>query len=305
MGDAMTEADILKVLRTRFGPPTYAFLSHVRNGTGFARTTVRTADALAMGLWPSRGVELHGFEVKVSRGDWLHELKQPEKAEEIGRYCDRWWIAAPKGVVDVAEIPPAWGLITLDGGKTKFAKPAEKLDPKPMDRLMLAAILRGACESMPAPALLATERAEGHREGVLAGELSAQQDIAEAKDALQKFRKFVNDFEKASGLSLSNRWDYEGREIGEAVYRVLHGEDKKIERRLADLRAHAAQILEGIDKEIAKKEEPNGPRPDPQRRDRVHTQALDRSGRRAPGDRGVPFWSAGEADAACARVGGA
>jgi len=253
-----TEYDILTAVRARFGPPAYAFLSHVRNGTGFSRATVRTADALAMGLWPSRGVELYGFEVKVSRGDWLHELKQPEKAAEIGAYCDRWFIAAPKGIVEIAEMPPAWGLIEVDGGKTRFLKPAEKLDPKPMDRLMLAAILRRACESLPPPALLARERAEGHREGALAGQVGAQEDIKEAKDALQKFRKFVNDFEKASGLSLSNRWDYEGKEIGEAVFRVLHGEDKKIERRLSLLRDHAAEILAGIEREIGKKEPPSG-----------------------------------------------
>jgi len=32
-----------------------------------------------MDLWPSGGLEIHGHEVKVSRSDWLRELKEPEK----------------------------------------------------------------------------------------------------------------------------------------------------------------------------------------------------------------------------------
>jgi hypothetical protein len=47
-----------------------------------------------MSLWPSRGIELHGIEIKVSRNDWLKELGDPAKADEIARFCDRWWVAA-------------------------------------------------------------------------------------------------------------------------------------------------------------------------------------------------------------------
>ena len=33
----------------------------------------RYADAIAMNLWPSRGLAVHGFEIKISRGDWQRE----------------------------------------------------------------------------------------------------------------------------------------------------------------------------------------------------------------------------------------
>ena len=64
-----TEDGLCKLLRYRFCQPEWAFLSQVRNGTGYLRTT-RTADALAMSLWPSRGLHLYGFEIKVRKSDW-------------------------------------------------------------------------------------------------------------------------------------------------------------------------------------------------------------------------------------------
>src|ERR1019366_7824171 len=88
----ITEADVLSALAKRYPPPGYAFLQHVRNRTGYGGG-VRTADALAMSLWASQGMYLHGFEVKVSRSDWVREIKSPEKADEIAKFCDRWWVA--------------------------------------------------------------------------------------------------------------------------------------------------------------------------------------------------------------------
>jgi hypothetical protein len=35
----------------------------------------RHADVVVMGLWPSRGLKLMGFEIKAGRGDWLGELR--------------------------------------------------------------------------------------------------------------------------------------------------------------------------------------------------------------------------------------
>lgn len=139
---------IFEALRKRYAPPSWAYFEEVRNGTGYARKTTRTADGLALSLWPSRGLELHGIEVKVHRSDWLRELDEPEKAEEIGRFCDRWWLACTPGVVaDLAEVPIAWGLLEWDGKRWKSKREAPKREPEPLDRLMLASLLRQASES--------------------------------------------------------------------------------------------------------------------------------------------------------------
>jgi len=141
-------SSIFDALRKRFAHPEWAYFEEVRNGTGFSRRTTRTADGLAFSTWPSRGLELHGIEVKVSRGDWLREKGDPEKAEEIARFCDRWWLAVTPKVLDVAEVPPAWGLIEWDGKRWRTHRDASKRqDVQPLDRLMLAAILRKASES--------------------------------------------------------------------------------------------------------------------------------------------------------------
>ena len=64
-----TESDLTDALKARFCLPAWAFFPAVRNAAGFDAN--RTADGIAMSLWPSRGLEVYGFEIKVSRGDWL------------------------------------------------------------------------------------------------------------------------------------------------------------------------------------------------------------------------------------------
>lgn len=135
-------------LRERFAAPEWAYFEEVRNGTGWTRRVTRTADALAFGLWPSRGLELHGIEIKSARSDWKNELANPAKAEEIGRFCDRWWLVTEEKVAHLEEIPPAWGWMVFDGKKLKMWKDAPKREAQPIDRPMLAAILRKASESI-------------------------------------------------------------------------------------------------------------------------------------------------------------
>jgi hypothetical protein len=113
----MTASDIERELMKRYPSGEYAYFSQVRNGTGFPRET-RTADAMVLSLWPSRGLELYGFEIKVSRSDWLSELKNPKKAEELSQYCDYWYIVAPSDIVEIGELPATWGLMAWNGTPT-------------------------------------------------------------------------------------------------------------------------------------------------------------------------------------------
>lgn len=64
----ITAADIEAALARIYSQPEWAILFDVGNATGGRAT--RRADAVAMSLWPSRGLELYGFEIKVSRADW-------------------------------------------------------------------------------------------------------------------------------------------------------------------------------------------------------------------------------------------
>lgn len=151
----------------------WVLLPQVPDSTGAG--SGRTADALAFNAWPSRGLELHGFELKTHRGDWLRELKKPAKAESIFKYCDRWWIVIPdegphQRAVRSGELPSTWGLLVVDSkDRIKVATAAPKLKPRPLDRAFLASVLRrlAACE---APAgKLASACAAAREEGVQAG----------------------------------------------------------------------------------------------------------------------------------------
>ncbi len=59
----VTADDLWKALPRRYPQTEYALFSQVRNATGFA-SRIRTADAIALSLWPSRGLALYGFEFK-------------------------------------------------------------------------------------------------------------------------------------------------------------------------------------------------------------------------------------------------
>lgn len=153
-----TERMMLDLIRQRYSQisqgagPRYVVAEHVRNCAGFggygSNPTLRTADAMAVDLWPSTGNLIHGIEVKVSRSDWLTELKDPEKAEAFRPYCDHWWLAVPDAAIVRDDLPEGWGLLAVGrDGKLRARKQAPKLDRQPMPFGMVASLLRAAVKT--------------------------------------------------------------------------------------------------------------------------------------------------------------
>lgn len=85
--------------------------------------------------------QLHGHEVKVSRSDWLAELRDPTKADAWKRYCDRWWLVAPRDVVR-DDLPDGWGHIAPTGTGLRVVVRAPLLDPEPMPTTTRAQLMR-------------------------------------------------------------------------------------------------------------------------------------------------------------------
>lgn len=138
---------VIDLLRARFGGSGAICMTEVGNATGAG--VGRWADLVAMETWPSRGLVIHGVEVKVSKYDWLREKAAPEKAEAIHRYCDFWWLAVTPGVVaDLAEVPDGWGAFEarIDlAGKPELAvlRPAvRQARAESVPRVFVAAMLR-------------------------------------------------------------------------------------------------------------------------------------------------------------------
>ena len=179
-----TSEDMIALLRARYAAPEYAFLPQVRSRTGYGGP-IRTADAMAMSLYPSRGLLLHGFEVKVSRSDWLRELKEPDKAEEMARHCDRWWIVVnDERVVAPGELPPTWGLLVPRRAALTVKVDAPPLEAAPMTRAFMAALMRNvadASKGMIAESEIAGRLAEARAEGEARATLDATRELERLK----------------------------------------------------------------------------------------------------------------------------
>ena len=140
-----TERMMLDLLNDRYSQtvgngPRFARAEHVKSDAGFDAR--RTADYIAMDMWPSKGLALHGHEVKVSRSDWLCELRDPTKAEAFRQFMDFWWlVVSDKGIVR-NDLPEGWGLMAVSGNRLRVVKPAPRLTPEPLPKPLLACLLR-------------------------------------------------------------------------------------------------------------------------------------------------------------------
>jgi hypothetical protein len=241
---SLTEGDITEALKKRYKSPEYAFLPQIRNQTGFGRVT-RTADGVAMSLWPSRGLTLTGFEIKCYRGDWLSELKNPEKAEEIMQYCDFWYVVCPApvnghSVIQEGEVPATWGLMNVyESGTLKVIKTAPQLEAKEVSKKFLAAILRGVDGYCAPLAAVDKARERGVREGIESERKKSERESESYRIQIADLNRDIREFEKASGVSL--RWQA-GR-MGKAVGLFLDGGARKaMEKQLFDLQ-HTARCI--------------------------------------------------------------
>lgn len=211
---AMTAAQVREHLRKRYAPPEWALLEEVRNTTG-AGYAERYADAVAMNLWPSRGMEVLGFEIKVRRSDWLNELKQPSKSAPIQKFCDRWWVVAGGGnIVSGGELPPTWGLMVVSHDRLVVTKEAPKLDAAPLDRGFIASVLRRSAEAVTATIAGDESYDRGYKAGHEAGKAAGERNAKYGLDELRLLRESLAAFKKASGLDITR---YNGAELGEAV----------------------------------------------------------------------------------------
>lgn len=254
----MEEDDILSILSTKYQLPYWVFIREFRNATGFDAT--RSADALAFGMYRSRGQVLIAFEKKVSRSDWLRELKDPDKAEPIAQYCDYFNVVVPAfGIARIEELPIPWGLMVVDRQKRKVtvAKKAELLKAAPFSRPFLCALVKQAIDVMRAPSEheLREAHAQGFKEGVEQGERECKWKI----DQLTKLQATVEEFEKASGVHVNS---YDGPKIGAAVAvvrQVLAGDDRTL-RELQWAERELTSALEQVKTGVAAFEKLKGAR---------------------------------------------
>lgn len=243
-----TAEDVLKRLEVRYAPPEWVLLSQVGNGTGWRQ--YRWMDALAMNLWPSRGMSLIGFEIKVRRGDWLTELRNPEKQESHFRFCSSIYLVTPPEdetghtVACESEIPEAWGWLEARTGKAsvcvkKDAPPTERIEPTWQ---FVAAILRRVAASTVRTTSIDDKMNEKYVEGRKAGE----RDAEGTRQQLDRLVSKLREFQEASGIDVLNEWNMGN--IGDAVRALRDGDPvKRAEKLLNIINSHSRDLRQFLD----------------------------------------------------------
>lgn len=240
----LTACDVLAIIEKNYGSPAYALLHEVGNSTGYRCN--RHADAVAMSLWPSRGIFLRGFEVKVDRQDWLHEVRNPRKSAEVQQYCSYWdVVVSDDSIVQLSEVPETWGLLVAEpkGRKLRTLKAAPKLDAKPLDIGFVASVLRRA--AVVQKELMQSEyqrgRADGAKDAPCEADQNLRNEMANLKRKNDHLTIAIDNFEKASGVKI-DMWS--GSRVGQAFleymqlthqYRSAEGAINQMERGATDL----------------------------------------------------------------------
>lgn len=150
-----TERDMLDLLLTRYNTERQGTIAdrwvraeHVRSTqSNYELTSI--ADFIAIDKYRSSQA-MHGHEVKVSRSDWLSELRDPTKAERVKRFCNFWWLVVPDAsIVKPGELPEDWGLMVKAGSNLRTKVKAPEMDTEPLTLDFIAgltsAVQRTAC----------------------------------------------------------------------------------------------------------------------------------------------------------------
>lgn len=111
----------------------YVHLKNFRPSMGW-KGELRYLDLWVLELSPASGMMAHAVEVKISRTDWLRELKLPLKRRPAEACSNFMWAAAPLGLIKPEELPPFWGLMEIDPDaihayeRVKMTHPADHRD---------------------------------------------------------------------------------------------------------------------------------------------------------------------------------
>ncbi len=211
----MTDTDsLLRLIRRRHEGPGWQVFTELANGTGSRAR--RRADAVAMAMWPSLGMEIHGYECKISRGDARKELIDIGKADAVGKFCDFWWlVVSDPAIIDGLILPAQWGVLAPRDRVLRIVRPAKKRKTSPVDRPFVAAMLRSVTEHW-VPRSKHHEVVDAQQRLI---EEAVQQERACGRDddkrEMERLRKAVKEFEVASGVQVANGWSM--KDIGASV----------------------------------------------------------------------------------------
>lgn len=115
---ALTSKEISQALTSKYSNygryEKYAIFPELRIGTGFSDSAEQRIDFFVLALTPSLKYEKIAFEIKVGRGDFLKEIKNPVKRRQALLFSNRFYFVAPKGLIKIEELPIECGLMEVE-----------------------------------------------------------------------------------------------------------------------------------------------------------------------------------------------
>jgi hypothetical protein len=111
----LTAKEILKALRASYGQMgmPWVLFDEFSPGTGASRGAACRIDAWALNCWPSGKFATVAYEVKISRADYLREMRDPSKREFAMKWSNWFYFITPAGLLLQGELPADCGLVEV------------------------------------------------------------------------------------------------------------------------------------------------------------------------------------------------
>lgn len=201
----MISADIIARLRATRVPLSDGW---VAMGEVTPPKTNRRFDLLAIHAWQSGRREAHGFEVKVSRADWLREAADPAKSAPLMARCNRYWLVCPPDVCAKTEVPESWGLLHVYDDQIRQAKPAPELSPEPWDDAMWRCMLLRCATRTTANAELSLAYENGRKDGADEAKGRENRELNQLRLENERLSARAKEFAELTGVEL-DRWAHD------------------------------------------------------------------------------------------------
>jgi hypothetical protein len=134
---------LLALILKRYQDKKWIVLPELRIGSGFGSASEQRIDCWVMSAYPSEHMVKLAFEIKVSRSDFLNELKKPMKRRWALRYSHYFYFVTPPGLLKPTELPLEAGLMEPDArGGLAVITEAPQRDAFPPSWLLVASIAR-------------------------------------------------------------------------------------------------------------------------------------------------------------------
>jgi len=89
----------------------WLFLRELKVGTGRRNGSIQRLDAFALNCLPHQAMKRVCYEVKISRADYLCELRHPLKRRIGMRFSNEFYFVTPGGLLEPSEVPVDCGLV--------------------------------------------------------------------------------------------------------------------------------------------------------------------------------------------------